>query len=137
MKNNCKSIFYSFSILILFTGLLSCNKKNYIKTDVLIIGGGTSGISAGIQSARLNTKTVIIEEFPWLGGMLTTAGVSAVDGNYKLPSGIWGEFKDSLVSYYGSIEALKTGWVSNVLFEPRVGDKIFKSIASKEPYLKI
>ncbi len=137
MKNNCKSIFYSFSIFILFTGLLSCNKKNYIKTDVLIIGGGTSGISAGIQSARLNTKTIIIEESPWLGGMLTSAGVSAVDGNYKLPSGIWGEFKDSLVSYYGSIEALKTGWVSNVLFEPRVGDKIFKNIASKEPYLKI
>lgn len=137
MKNNCKSIFYSLSILILFTGLLSCNKKNHIKTSVLIIGGGTSGIGAGIQSARLNTKTVIIEESPWLGGMLTTAGVSAVDGNYKLPSGIWGEFRDSLISYYGSAEALKTGWVSNVLFEPSVGDKIFKSMASKEPYLKI
>jgi len=137
MKNNCESIFYHSIFLILFVTLLSCNKKNYTKTDILVIGGGTSGISAGIQSARLKTETMIIEESPWLGGMLTAAGVSAVDGNYKLPSGIWGEFKDSLVSYYGSVEALKTGWVSNVLFEPSVGDKIFKSIASKEPYLKI
>ena len=111
--------------------MLSCNKKNYTETDVFVIGGGTSGTGAGIQSARLKTKTVIIEESPWLGGMLTAAGVSAVDGNYKLPSGIWGEFKDSLVSYYGSIEALKTGWVSNVLFEPSVGDKILKVLHPK------
>ena len=69
--------------------------------------------------------------------MLTSAGVSAVDGNYKLPSGFWGEFKDSLVSHYGSLDALKTGWVSNVLFEPRVGNEILKSIASKEKNLKI
>ena len=69
--------------------------------------------------------------------MLTSAGVSAVDGNYKLPSGFWGEFKDSLVSHYGSLEALKTGWVSNTLFEPPVGNQILKSIAKNENNLKI
>ena len=79
----------------------------------------------------------MIEETDWLGGMLTSAGVSAVDGNYKLPSGFWGEFKDSLVSHYGSLEALKTGWVSNTLFEPRVGNQILKSIAKNENNLKI
>ncbi|MCK7537128.1 MAG: FAD-dependent oxidoreductase [Marinilabiliales bacterium] len=31
----------------------------------------------------------------WLGGMLTSAGVSAVDNN-NLPGGIWGEFRGSL-----------------------------------------
>ena len=69
--------------------------------------------------------------------MLTSAGVSAIDGNYKLPSGFWGEFKDSLVSHYGSLEALKTGWVSNVLFEPKVGNEILKSITQNEKNLKI
>ena len=68
---------------------------------------------------------------------MTSAGVSAIDGNYKLPSGFWGEFKDSLVSHYGSLEALKTGWVSNVLFEPKVGNEILKSIAQNEKNLKI
>ncbi|GLL54192.1 hypothetical protein KUBF_18540 [Bacteroides finegoldii] len=52
--------------------------------DVLIIGGGASGVTAGIQSARMGAATLIVEETEWLGGMLTSAGVSAVDGNYDL-----------------------------------------------------
>ena len=64
---------------------------------------------------------MIIEEGPWLGGMLTSAGVSAVDGNYNLRSGIFGEFCDSLAFHYGGWDSLKTGWVSNILFEPSVG----------------
>jgi hypothetical protein len=69
--------------------------------------------------------------------MLTSAGVSAIDGNYKLPAGIYGEFKDSLVSHYGSLNALKTGWVSNVLFEPSVGNKIFQTITANEENLEV
>jgi hypothetical protein len=133
-KTNSRII---FSALII-TFLCSSFKINdVLSPDILIIGGGASGISAGIQSSRLGVKTVIIEESSWLGGMLTAAGVSAIDGNDKLPSGIWGEFKDSLINYYGSTDALKTGWVSNTLFEPSVGNKIFKNIAAKEPNLKI
>ena len=73
---------------------LSCVAQ---KVDVLVVGGGASGTAAGIQSARMGVNTLIVEETAWLGGMLTSAGVSAVDGNYKLPSGIFGEFRDSLV----------------------------------------
>ena len=121
-----------FFLVIIF---FSCDKS--IKYDVIIVGGGAGGTSAAIESSRNGAKTLLIEETDWLGGMLTSAGVSAVDGNYKLPSGFWGEFKDSLVSHYGSLDALKTGWVSNVLFEPRVGNEILKAIASKEKNLKI
>jgi len=124
------------SIILFFTILLfSCNDSS--EFDVVIVGGGAGGTSAAIQSARNGAKTLLIEETDWLGGMLTSAGVSAIDGNYKLPSGFWGEFKDSLVSHYGSLEALKTGWVSNVLFEPKVGNEILKSIAQNEKNLKI
>ena len=105
-------------IIILFFLFVSCNDSS--EYDVVIVGGGAGGTSAAIQSARNGAKTLLIEETNWLGGMLTSAGVSAIDGNYKLPSGFWGEFKDSLVSHYGSLEALKTGWVSNVHFEPKV-----------------
>lgn len=107
------------------------------KWDVLIIGGGTSGTAAGIQSARQGVKTLIVEEYDWLGGMLTSAGVSAFDGNYKLKGGFWSEFRDSLNSFYGGEDALKTGWVSNILFEPSVGNKIFKQIAEKEKNLRV
>jgi len=124
------------SIILFFTILLfSCDDSS--EFDVVIVGGGAGGTSAAIQSARNGAKTLLIEETNWLGGMLTSAGVSAIDGNYKLPSGFWGEFKDSLVSHYGSLEALKTGWVSNVLFEPKVGNEILKSIAQNEKNLKI
>ena len=124
------------SVILFFTILLfSCNDSS--KFDVVIVGGGAGGTSAAIQSARKGAKTLLIEETEWLGGMLTSAGVSAIDGNYKLPSGFWGEFKDSLVSHYGSLQALKTGWVSNVLFEPKVGNEILKSITQNEKNLKI
>lgn len=121
-----------FTALVLFTGC-----TNVTSTDVLIAGGGASGTAAGIQAARMGVSTVIIEEHQWLGGMLTSAGVSAVDGNYRLQGGIWKEFKDSLSSYYGGDSLLMTGWVSNVLFEPSSGDRIFKSIAAAEPLLTV
>lgn len=107
------------------------------KVDVLIVGGGASGTAAGIQAARMGARTLIVEETTWLGGMLTSAGVSAVDGNYKMPSGIFGEFKDSLIAYYGSADALKTGWVSNVLFEPKVGNKLFQQMVLSEKKLSV
>ena len=123
-------------ILILITIILfSCD--DYNEYDVIIVGGGAGGTSAAIQSARNGAKTLLIEKTNWLGGMLTSAGVSAIDGNYNLPSGFWGEFKDSLVSHYDDLESLKTGWVSNVLFEPKVGNEILKSIAKNEKNLKI
>ena len=107
------------------------------ETEVLVIGGSASGIAAAISSARLQVSTILIEQGPWLGGMLTAAGVSATDGNYKLPSGFWGEFRDSLVAHYGSEEKLQTGWVSKTLFEPSVGNEIFQQLAKKEKSLSL
>ena len=108
--------------------LSSCVETEQV--DVLIIGGGASGISAGIQCARMGVPAMIVEETPWVGGMLTAAGVSCVDGNYNLQSGIFGEFADSLAHRYGGWEALKTGWVSNINFEPQVGQEILTNMAA-------
>ena len=108
--------------------------QNY---DVCIIGGGTSGTAAGIQAARLGAKTVIVEETAWLGGMLTSAGVSATDGNHDLPSGLWAEFRQKLYDYYGGAKEVQTGWVSNTQFEPHIGANIFKEMAAKETYLTV
>ena len=101
-------------------------------TNVLIIGGGASGTMAAIQAARMGVSVTVLEETPWLGGMLTAAGVSAIDGNYKLESGLWSEFKHRLAQHYGGLEALKTGWVSNVLYEPQVGAKILLEMVENE-----
>lgn len=106
----------------------ACSAPEHV--DVLVIGGGASGTAAGIQSARMGVHTMIAEETPWIGGMLTAAGVSCVDGNYKLQSGIFGEFADSLAQRYGGWEALKTGWVSHINFEPHVGQEVLSNIAA-------
>ena len=102
-------------IILISFFFICCDDSN--EYDVIIVGGGAGGTSAAIESARNGAKTLLIEETDWLG--------------------FWGEFKDSLVSHYGSLESLKTGWVSNVLFEPKVGNEILKSIANKEENLKI
>ena len=121
----------AFMVTVLLT---ACGSEQY---DVVIIGGGVSGTTAGVRSARLGAKTLIVEQGPWLGGMLTSAGVSATDGNYRLRGGMWGELRDSLEAHYGGAQALKTGWVSNLLFEPSVGARIFRNMAEREEALTV
>ena len=106
-------------------------------TDVLVAGGGTSGVCASIQAARLGVSVVLVEETAWLGGMLTAAGVSATDGNHRLPSGLWGEFRQRLYDYYGGPDALKTGWVSDTQFEPHVGNAIFHQMVQQESQITL
>jgi len=130
-------------LLLLFTCLLSFQLTQSqrpvenLQTEVLVIGGTASGISAGIQSARLGVNTLVVEATPWLGGMLTSAGVPAFDGNNAMPAGLFGEFRQHLYDYYGGANAVSTGWVSNTLFEPHIGDSIFKSMAHKEKHLTV
>ena len=97
------------------------------EVDVLVVGGGCSGVAAGIQAARSGARTLVCEETPWLGGMITAAGVSAVDGNEgALGGGIFRAFRDFIEGYYGGREAVRTGWVSNTCFEPQVGARWFR-----------
>jgi hypothetical protein len=144
MYLNAKSIFMRNKIVfagisMIFISLLwiGCTKKQMKETDVLVIGGTTSGISAGIQSARLGVRTIIVEETKWLGGMMTAGGVSGIDGNHFLHSGIWNEFRNRLRIHYGGASKLATGWVSNTLFEPHVGDSILKSMAAETQQLTV
>lgn len=78
-----KNLFQILCGLFLVVSYSSCMHSEEDKVDVLIIGGGASGVTSGIQSARMGANTLILEESTWLGGMLTSAGVSAVDGNYN------------------------------------------------------
>ena len=132
-----KHLLFLFTCLLSFLLTQSQTPVVNLQTDVLVIGGTASGISAGIQSARLGVNTLVVEETPWLGGMLTSAGVPAFDGNNAMPAGLFGEFRQHLYDYYGGANAVSTGWVSNTLFEPHIGDSIFKSMARNEQLLTV
>jgi hypothetical protein len=117
-----------FAIILLF--------PHAAQSQVLVVGGTTGGVAAAIQSARSGVPTVLVEETNMLGGMLTAAGVSCVDGNDHLNSGIWEEFRRALYRHYNT-NNLATGWVSNNCFEPHVGDSIFKAWVAKEKNLTV
>ncbi len=123
-------------LLVCVVGYSSKAQKT-VTADVLVVGGGTGGTAAGIQSARLGAKTLIVESGPWLGGMISAAGVTATDGNHNLPSGIWNEFRNQIYAVYGGPKAVATGWVSHTQFEPHVADSIFKGMAAKEKALAV
>jgi len=114
-------------LVIALLALVGCTRTY----DVVVIGGGAGGTCAAIEAARNGASVLVVEETPWLGGMLTSAGVSAIDGNYRLRGGLFGEFTDSLAARYGGYEALKSGWVSNILFNPRVGAEVLRNMADK------
>lgn len=136
-------LYHKWFFIVCILGSCLCARMSAQETleqspskTLLIVGAGTGGTAAAIQAARMGVEVHLLSENPWLGGMLTAAGVSAIDGNHQLPSGLWGEFRDKLYQHYGGPEAVATGWVSNTHFEPKVGDSILKTMA-QHPQLNI
>ncbi len=110
-------------------------QNELISCDVLVVGGGTGGTSAAIQAARAGAKTILVSEFEWLGGMLTSAGVAAPDGNelQAFQTGLWGEFLHQLQQR--QIGGLNNSWVSFFSYNPRLGAEIFKGWVKELPNL--
>lgn len=135
------SRFYRFTLLCLLLAGWACTpsteKKETEVYDVVVLGEGTGAVAAAIQAARSGAKTLLVNPLPWLGGMLTSAGVSATDGNHQLPAGLWGEFRGLLRKHYGGPDSLFTGWVSNTMFEPSVGAQYWEQLVEGEPLLEV
>lgn len=50
--------------------------------DVIVCGGGTAGAAAGIKSARLGAKTLVVEQMSALGGTQSMGWVTPMMPNY-------------------------------------------------------
>ncbi len=66
--------------------------------DVAIVGGGPGGIGAAVAAARLGARTLLLEQYGFLGGMATAGLVSPfmpnhVDGK-PLDTGVFAEWCD-------------------------------------------
>jgi hypothetical protein len=112
------------------------NMNKIYTTDVLVVGGGTGGTAAAIQAARRGAKTILVSEFSWLGGMLTSAGVSAPDGNELqfLQTGLWGSFLNELRQRQPG--GLDNSWVSFFSYQPHIGAEIFADWVRELPNLQ-
>lgn len=105
------------------------------QTDLLVVGGGVGGTCAAIQAARRGVQTILVSAGPWLGGMLTAAGVAVPDGNELTPwqTGLWGAYVRALAQREST--GLDHSWVSLFSYRPAMGAAIFADWVGALPAL--
>ena len=108
-----------------------------LKTDVLIVGGGTGGVAAALGAAGLGKNVILTEETDWVGGQLTSQAVppdenSVLKENKPGCTGRYMEFRQRVRDYYRRnlplTDAAKKdprlnpggGGVSPICLEPRI-----------------
>lgn len=105
--------------------------------ELLVAGGGLSGVAAAIRAAERGHSVCLTEETDWIGGQLTAGGVSALDENRFIErSGAtrtYSDFRRRVRDYYRKryrLSAAAALWenfnpgscyVSPLCFEPRAG----------------
>ena len=98
---------HGFSLALSICVLLGGNpvRAEVIEADVCIYGGTAAGVAAGVQTARMGKKAVIVEFGRHLGGM-TSGGLGATDiGNKAAIGGIAREFYHRVALHYANESA--------------------------------
>jgi hypothetical protein len=127
--------------IVPFTGCSALAADDY---DIVVYGGTSGGVAAGIQAARMGKSVVLIEPTKFVGG-LTTGGLGATDiGNKRCIGGLSREFyhrvwqhyqqpktwtRESRERYYsgkphGNQADEETMWT----FEPHVATKVYEDM---------
>lgn len=104
--------------------------------EVLVVGGSLGGVAAASQAMRAGAQTCLIEVSPWLGGQISTQGVSAIDESRLVrrsqnTSESWRELKQlisqqvvDLPAWVGPsqpVSELNSCWVGPLCFPPEAG----------------
>ena len=65
--------------------VLSYNKNIpiYDKADIIVAGGGPSGVAASVTAARQGKKVILLEQSGSLGGASILSMVAAINADYK------------------------------------------------------
>lgn len=100
------------------------------KYDVIVVGGGTSGVASAYMAAKLGLKTLIVERNTHLGGTMTSALVTPAMKTNDL--GINTEFFNDFISYLKKYGAQFTysdgnkGWfnpeLAKIVFDEMLND---------------
>lgn len=106
--------------------------------EVVVVGGTLGGIGAATHAMRTGAQTCLIELTPWLGGQISSQGVSAIDESRTMRlqqnfSESWRDFKRlirsqplNLPSWTGMsdrqfVYETNSCWVGDLCFLPKAG----------------
>ncbi|CAA9568761.1 MAG: FIG01127817: hypothetical protein [uncultured Truepera sp.] len=108
-----------------------------LETEIAIIGGSLGGVAAALGALEAGARVVLTESTDWLGGQLTSQGVSAPDehplierfGGTVRYNELRARVRRHYHEHYGAPATMPdglplnpgNGWVSRLCFEPRVG----------------
>lgn len=85
--------------------------KIHSESDVVVAGGGPSGLIAALAAARAGAKTILVEQYGFLGGMATAASVGPFSpfhyDDQQITMGIPQELVERLMVAGGSTGHLK------------------------------
>lgn len=113
--------------------------------DILIAGGGTGGVAAAIRAAAMGCSVALLDENRWLGGQITSQGVSALDEHALMESfggtALYYEFRERVRQYYREHYRLSRRAAENfnpgssdrqrrLAFEPAVGAQVIGDMLS-------
>jgi hypothetical protein len=114
--------------------------------EILIVGAGTGGVAAALAAARCGRRVVLLEETDWLGGQLTSQGVSALDEHEFIETfggtASYYRFRSMVRDHYrgrsgdaGRRPDFNPGscWVTRVAFEPAVAVGVIERMLT--PYV--
>lgn len=90
------------------------------KWDVVVLGGGVSGCMAAFAAAKQGAETLLVEQYGFLGGSLTNAGVGPMmtfhAGNRQVVTGLPQELVERMAAKQGCVGHIEdtTGYASSV-----------------------
>ena len=104
--------------------------------DILIVGGGLGGVAGAVAALEAGRRVILVEEYDWLGGQLTSQGVPVDEHPWIEEMGATRRYRmlrDGIRQYYRDHFPLTdaarqhpvlnpgAGSVSKLCSEPRVG----------------
>lgn len=103
-----------------------------LDVDVLVVGGGPTGVAAATAAARAGEKTLLIEKYGFCGGMATAGMSGAICGLFtsgkgpheQLVHGFAGEFYQHLKHRNAVSEPFPFGETKLVVHEPHTWKEI-------------
>lgn len=121
--------------------------------EVVVIGGSLGGVAAASHSMQSGATTCLIELTPWLGGQISSQGVSALDESQEMRgedsfSESWTNFKRlisqqvvELPEWSGvngkRVSEINSCWVGMLCFPPEAGaiasEQLLKAASAKAP----